>query len=284
MTRTFQLLIALLSTLSLFGAGHDVSAVRYVPSDSFGGVPSLAANGNRFLALWPMSFQIQGVLSDPNSDTIPAAFTAVTSANTGTLRLTAAGSDYVAIWSQQGVTPTIGTFTSDGVLQRRAQLDVAALSSPRLASNGSGLLVVDQLPSFISSPATTDVSVYDLGGTLVRRFPLPVALGDAYAVTSIGDDFVVVTAGTSGINEWRLANDGTILSMLQIEPPPANPFLSVHSIAVASKNGRIAIAWPQLQGGDGVLRRCRRERRGRTAYSSDRQRAAHRHHHRSTGR
>ena len=249
MTRTLQLLVALLSTLSLFGAGHDVSAVRFVPSDSFGGVPSIAANGNRFLALWPMSFQIQGVLSDPTSDTIPAAFTAVTSANTGTLRLTAAGSGYVAIWNQQGVTPTIGTFTSDGVLQRRAQLDVAALSSPRLASNGSRLLVVDQLPSFIVSPATTDVSVYDLGGTLVRRFPLPVALGDAYAVTSIGDDFVVVTAGRSGINEWRVANDGTIRSMLQIEPPPANPFLSVFSIAVASKNGRIAVAWPQLQVG-----------------------------------
>jgi hypothetical protein len=249
MIRTSQLLIALLFPLSLFAAGHEVSAVRYAPNDSFAGVPSLASSGNRFLALWPISSQIFGAVSDPASDVVPQAFTAVPFANTSTLRLTNAGSGYVAIWSQTFLPPAIATFTSDGVLQRRGQLDVAALSNPRLASNGTRLLVVDQLPGFPSTPATTDLSVYDLTGELVRRFPLPVTVGDNYAVTSIGNDFVVVTAGRSGIIEWRIASDGTILSTLQIQPQPANPALSVYSIGVASKNGSIAVAWSQLQVG-----------------------------------
>ncbi len=247
--RSFRPLLCLLFPLSISAAGHDVSTVRYAPNDSFAGSPTLASNGNRFLTLWPMSSHLFGVLSDPSSDTMPPAFTAVPFANTGTVRLTAAGNGYAAIWSQQGTPPALGTFTSEGVLQRRAQLDVAALSSPRLASNGSHLLVVDQLPSFTASPATTDVSLYDLSGALVRRFPLPVAIGDAYAVTALGNDFAVVTAGRSGVNEWRLATDGTILSTLQIEPPPANLLLSAYSLGVASRNGRIAIAWSQLQVG-----------------------------------
>lgn len=249
MIRIPQLLLALLFPLSLFAAGHEVSDVRYGPNDSFPGLPSLASDGQRFLTLWPMSSQIFGVLSDPTTATTPKAFTAVPFANSFNVWLTSSGSGYVAIWSQQDLPPAIGTFTSDGVLQRRAQLDVAALSNPRLASNGSRLLVVDQLPSFTYTPATTDVSVYELTGALVRRFPLPVTVGDGYAVTSVGNDFVVVTAGRSGIIEWRLAADGTILSTFQIEPQPANPLLSVYNIGVASKNGSIAVAWTQLQVG-----------------------------------
>jgi hypothetical protein len=249
MIRTSQLLIALLFPLSLFAAGHEVSAVRYAPNDSFGGNPSLASDGQRFLTLWPMSSHLFGALSDPAIGTMPKAFTAVPFANSFNAWLASSGNGYVAIWSQQGLPPGIGTFTSDGALQRRAQLNVAALSNPRLASNGSRLLVVDQLPSFTTSPPTTDVSVYEFSGTLVRRFPLPVTVGDAYAVTSIGNDFVVVTAGKSGIIEWRIASDGTILATFQIEPQPANPSLSVYNISVASKNGSIAVAWTQLQVG-----------------------------------
>src|SRR5437764_164789 len=163
MSRRYLCLLLLSFPLSLFAAGHDVSAVRYAPNDSFVAGPSIAFSGSRFLTFWAMSSHIYGALSDPSSDTIPTAFPAVPFANTSMLRLTAAGSSYLAIWSQQGTPPALGTFNSEGVLQRRAQLDVAALSSPRLASNGSRLLVVDQLPSFSAAPATTDVSLYDLG-------------------------------------------------------------------------------------------------------------------------
>ena len=102
MIRSFRLLPGLLFPLSLFAAGHDVSAVRYSPNDSFVAGPSIAFSGSRFLTFWAMSSHIYGALSDPASDTIPTAFPAVPFANTSLLRLTAAGSGYLAIWSQIG--------------------------------------------------------------------------------------------------------------------------------------------------------------------------------------
>jgi hypothetical protein len=251
MIRSSQLLIALLSTLTLFAAGHDVSAVRYAANDSFAAGPSIAFSGSRFLTIWTMPPHIYGALSDPSSDTMPPAFPAVPFANpSNTLRLTAAGSGYLAIWNQQGSTPpALGTFTSEGVLDHRVQLDVSTLIGPQLAFNGSHILVFDLHPVFLGVSKTNDVSLYDLSGALVRRSPLPYSVGDTYAVTAVGNDFAVVTAGRSGINEWRVTNDGTIVSTLQIEPPPANPLLPVYNIAVASKDGRIAIAWWQLQVG-----------------------------------
>lgn len=250
MIRSFRLLPGLLFPLSLFAAGHDVSAVRYAPNDSFVAGPSIAFSGSRFLTFWAMSSHIYGALSDPASDTIPTAFPAVPFANTSLLRLTAAGSGYLAIWSQQGsAPPSLGTFTSEGVLDHRAQLDVSTLIAPQLAFNGNHILVLDPHPTFLGVPPTNDVSLYDLSGTLVRRTPLPYSVGDTYAVTAVGNDFAVVTAGRSGINEWRVTNDGTIVSTLQIEPPPANPSFPVYNVAIASKDGSIAIAWWQLQVG-----------------------------------
>jgi hypothetical protein len=250
MSRPYLSLLLLLFPLSLFAAGHDVSAVRYAAIDSFNAGPCIAFSGSRFLTIWTMSTHIYGALSDPSSDTIPTAFPAVPFANASTLRLTSAGSGYLAIWNQQGSTPpALGTFTSEGVLDHRAQLDVSTLIGPQLAFNGSHILVFDLHPVFLGSSPTNDVSLYDLGGALVRRSPLPYSVGDTYAVTAVGNDFAVVTAGRSGINEWRVTNDGTIVSTLQIEPPPANPSLPVYNIAVASKDGRIAIAWWQLQVG-----------------------------------
>jgi hypothetical protein len=39
------------------------------------------------------------------------------------------------------------------------------------------------------------------------------------------------------------------VSTFQIQPPPANPFLSAYNVAVTSKGGSIVIAWLQLQSG-----------------------------------
>lgn len=247
MSRCVPALFLLLFPLPLFAAGHEISTVRYAPSDSYSGSPSLASNGNRFLMLWPMDGHIYGALSDPASDTQPPAFPAVPFASASPLQVTPAGSGYLAIWNRYGVPPSLGTLNSEGVLEHVTQLDVSTLSSPRMAFNGSHVLIVDQPPTSTSTPNPTNVSLYDLGGALVRRFPLPVF--GAYAVTAAGNDFAVVTAGQSGINEWRVANDGTILSTLQIEPPPANDRQSAYHVDVAPKNGRIAIAWAQLRTG-----------------------------------
>jgi hypothetical protein len=235
--------LLLLLPLSLFAAGRDVSAVRYAPSDSSAGSPAVAFNGNRFLTLWPMSLHIYGSLADPASGTMQAAFPVVPFASANALQLTPAGGGYLAIWNQQDL-PSLSTLTSEGVFERSVRIDVTKLNAPRLAFNGSHILIVDQITT---PPGAIGVSLYDLSGALVRRFPLPVFINESYAVTETAGQFAVVTAGRSGVNEWRVANDGTIVSTLQILPPPTNPFLSVYNVAVTSKSGSIAIAWLQLQ-------------------------------------
>lgn len=79
----------------------------------------------------------------------------------------------------------------------------------------------------------------------MNRFTLPATGGDSYDVTAADDGgFAVVTAGASGVNEWRVANEGTIVSNLQVDPPLVN---QSRWVGVASKGGRIAVAWMQLQ-------------------------------------
>nr|MDP9360565.1 hypothetical protein [Acidobacteriota bacterium] len=247
MLRSLVPLFTLLFPLSLFAAGRDVSTVRYAPSDSVVGIPSVAFNGNHFLTLWPMASHIYGALAGPSSSTMPPAFLVLpfASASASALRVTAAGGGYLAIWNQENM-PYLGTLTSEGVLERSVRLDAGKLTAPRMAFNGKTTLVVDRTGNFIP-PATIGASLYGLGGQLMTRFTLPVSGGDSYDVTDAGGDFAVVTGGRSGINEWRVANDGTILSTLQIEPPPANPVLTRYDVAVGSKSGLIVIAWLHSQ-------------------------------------
>jgi hypothetical protein len=240
----YALLLALaVLPFSAGAAGHDVSSIRYAPFDFFASPEaSVAYNGKHFLTLWPMSHHIYGSLADPSGGTPSPAFLAVPFATPYALQLTAAGSGYLGIWNQE--TPSLGTFTAEGALERRVPLDADTFSKPLLAFNGTNVLVVDR-----TGPTTNAIegSVYDLGGRLVTRFLLPVFGYESYAVTSTGSDFVAVTAGRSGINEWRLTANGTILSTLQILPPPANALLSQYDVAVTAKGGRIVIAWEQLQ-------------------------------------
>ncbi|MEA2328180.1 MAG: hypothetical protein QOE68_3139, partial [Thermoanaerobaculia bacterium] len=238
---TITLLFALHFSSPLLAAGHDVSPVRYAPYGFGVTNASVAYSGNRFLTLWPMSFHIYGSLADPSGGTQAPAFPAVPFALTVVLQLTAAGSGYLAIWNQEGI-PTLGTFNSAGVLERGVTLEGDRLAAARLAFNGTNVLVVSQ----IGAQKTIAISVYDLTGHLVKQSPLPVVIDESYAVTSIGGNFIVVTAGISGINEWRVANDGTIISTLQIQPPPLPPASSVYDVAVTAQNGRIAMAWTQF--------------------------------------
>ncbi len=229
------LLVLLLIPLPLFAAGRDVSTVRFAPSDAYVSDPSIAFNGNHFLTIWSMA-GIYGALSDSSSDATPPAFPILPLGNPRALQLTAAGSGYLAIWTGENG-PSFGLLTSDGLLAGSAHLDVPNLDEPRLAFNGSHILIVDL--SFIS-PAGIKASLYDLNGALVRRFPLPISVTDSYAVTVSGGDFSVVTAGQSGINEWRVGNDGSILSTIEIEPPSGKSRLPV---AVAAKGALVALAW-----------------------------------------
>lgn len=231
-------LAAFLAPLSLAAAGHDVSSVRYAPSDLSTGSATVAYNGNRFLTLFPMTFHLYGLLADPTGTALAPAFPAVPFATPNILQLAAAGSGYLAVWNEQQKA-TLGTFNADGVLVRRVQLDGDQFAAPRLASNGTNVLVVDRHGGMT-------VSVHDLTGRLVSRFPLPGYSADSYAVTTAGADFIIVTAGGSGITEWRLAADGTVISTMAVEPASSNGS-PLYDVAVTSKNGRIAIAWTQRQ-------------------------------------
>jgi hypothetical protein len=227
--------------LSLFAAGHDLSSIRYAPTDAFSG--QLAFNSNHFLSLGGRP-HIFGSLDDASGRSLAPAFAAVPFANSDVLQLIAAGSGYLAIWNQDATTPTLGMFDSEGRLEQRVALDGDKFLNPRVAFNGRNVLVVDQIgfPGF-----ALVISVYDLAGRLVSRAPLPIVVATSYAVTSTGTDFIVVSAGTAGLNEWRVAFNGTIVSTLQIDPPPTHPVISLYYVAVAAKEGQIAIAWEQLQ-------------------------------------
>jgi len=243
--RRTLVVFALLLPASLLGAGHDVSTVRYVPVHAYDA--SIAFNGEHFLTLWRESPHINGVLLDPSNGNTPRAFPVVPFANASAMQLRPAGDGYVAIWNQVN-TPSLGILTSLGALERRVALDAGALTAPRMAFNGSRILVADWSNG---AAATIDVSLYDLNGALVRRLPLPVSMtndygSQAYAVTENGGEFAIVTAGISGINEWRVADDGTIVSKFQIQAPPPYPVWSEYQVAIASKGGRIAIAWRQI--------------------------------------
>jgi len=241
MLRITLSLFLVLFPLSLFAAGHDISSIRYAPADAFPG--QLAYNSNHFLSLGGRP-HIFGSLDDAAGQTLAPAFAAVPFANSDVLQLTAGGSGYLAIWNQDATTPSLGMFDSEGRLERRVILDGDKFVTPRVAFNGRNVLVVDQIgfPRF-----ALVISVYDLAGRLVSRAPLPIIVATSYAVTSTGTDFIVVSAGTAGVNEWRVAFNGAIISTLQIDPPPTHAVLSLYYVAVTAKNGRIAIAWEQLQ-------------------------------------
>src|SRR4051795_57363 len=244
MPRTALSVFLVLLALPLFAVGHDVSSIRYVPTSVAPGQAAIAYNGDNFLTLWRVPSHLYGSLEDPSGRALSQIVAAVPFANSDVLQLTAAGPQYVAIWNQDTTTPMLGVFRPDGVLIRRIALDAEKFHAPRLAFNGTSVLVIDQMTPPTNAIA---VSTYDVTGRMVNRFVLPVLINESYAVTTVGNDFIVVTAGRSGINEWRVATDGTIVSTLQIEAPPARPVPSLYDVAVTAKNGRIAIVWAQVK-------------------------------------
>jgi len=238
--RSILLFVALLFARPLL-AGRDVSEVH--AGDVAGqGAPVIASNGGRFLQLWFISGQLYGSPSELTYfPTIPVA----PFANGNVVALTAAGDGYLAIWNQQFGHPVIATLTLGAAVTRQAPLDVERLTAPQVAFNGKHLAVVDV--SAHDAAAATDLSIYEPGGALVRRVSLPFAKRWAYAVTAIpGGDFAVVVAGASGVNQWRVADDGTIVSKIEIEPPPY-PADASYAVSIALKNGRTFIVWVHFQ-------------------------------------
>jgi hypothetical protein len=244
-----QLLISLSLLLFSFPllAGRDVSAVRYAPSDLLAQKPSIASNGNRFLTLWTVSrLNLYGSLSDASEGSNSPAFAVVPYATTDGAAVIGTGSGYVAIWNERDTVPIFGRLTPDGVVERRVPLARNRFFGPALAFNGSQIAIVDTTGF---QALTIDISIYDLDGNLVRRSPVTAYNGERWAVTANGGDFAVVTAGITGINEWRVTNVGAVQPAVRVQAPPADPLKSFYAIAAGAKDGRIVVGWIQSQTG-----------------------------------
>ncbi|MGA8809108.1 MAG: hypothetical protein WB973_14620, partial [Thermoanaerobaculia bacterium] len=244
------LLSLLLFALPLV-AGNDAASVGYISNFAYVNGPSIASNGNHFLTLWNGETfwnqypHIFGMQSDASDGSNTPAFPVVSdNANISDLSVIGAGSGYAAIWNEPyDGQPFFGRISADGVLQRRVNVEgfVNAHFSPRavMASNGNRIAIVDNLVGHV------DVFITDLDGNMLRRSPIPTDYVASYAVVAMGNDFVVMTAGNTGIIEWLVTNDGIGPDVLRhIQPPPESP--RGYSIVAAAKNGRIVIAWTEL--------------------------------------
>jgi hypothetical protein len=247
--RVTVLVTLLLFALPLF-AGRDVSGVRYAPYDLAMGAPKIASAGNHFLTLWTMPtvyyydmpFHLYGSFSEGSDSSNSEAFPVVPYADTASLAMAGTGSGYVAVWNERESVPVFGRISSGGAIERRVLLARSRFSGARLAFNGSQIAIVEStgLPSFPAS--RIDISIYDLEGNLLRRSAVTDYTGETYAVAAAGRDFVVVTAGATGINEWRVTTDGAVHEAVRVLAPPADR-TKKHAIAIAARDGRIVTAW-----------------------------------------
>jgi hypothetical protein len=217
-------------------AGRDVSAIRYARSDLPAGTPAVASNGSRFLMLWPMAGHIFGSLSDSTGGSNSPAFVVVPFASTSSVQVIGTASGYVAIWNERDSVPIFGRLTSDGILERRVALARPRFAGARLAFNGSQIAIID------TTGSTIDIEFYDLDGTLLHHSPVTAYSGESYAVTPTGPDFAVVTAGATGINEFRVANNGAVQPAVRIQPP-VDPLTTRYMATVTARSGRVLIAW-----------------------------------------
>lgn len=238
MRRTLVLLSLVLFSCPLF-AGRDVSAVRYAPSDLFEQPPSIASNGNHFLTLWAVSYlHLYGSLSDAGDNSNSPAFAVAPYANTAGAQVIGAGNGYVALWTERDSVPIFARLSANGVVERRVVLARNGFSG--VAFNGNEIAMVD-------IGLTVGISVYDLDGNLLRHSEVAPYHGESVAVTAVGGDFALLTAGgATGVNEWRVTNNGAVQPSVSIEPPPDPSKTWYYRIAASAKNGRIVTSWIEV--------------------------------------
>src|SRR5664279_625596 len=122
-----RIAVALLLTLAVLpfsagAAGHDVSSVRYAPSDQISS-SAVAFNGSRFLTVWSMEGKAFGALTDPTDGTSSAPF--VLSGITGQDQplVIGWGSGFLSLW-KTGDYFQIVTLTANGVIEHVSRVSV----------------------------------------------------------------------------------------------------------------------------------------------------------------
>jgi hypothetical protein len=246
--------VALLLTLvvlpfSASAAGHDVSAVRFAPSDLYIRSTRIAANGSRFLTVWAMDNvyprpnlaygAVREAANGPSS--MPFLLPGVSGFPTAMMPW---GGGFISLWSH-GDGFDIITFFANGGVQRVSHVQRNA-QPPRFATNGHQLLVVDiqQVTEFYYSHNVAYASLYDPAGNLLARTSLPAARVTNFDVARVGDSYVVVTGADSGeVRFFRIDDEGTIIAERELQGVPPPYAIRTPAVAVAGDAEHAVVAW-----------------------------------------
>ena len=241
MPRALLSLILVFIPLSIAAAGHDVSTVRYVPATATGD-SAVAFSNNHFLTIWPMSVHVYGTLTDPATANSGDVFPVLPFGAPDKLQLAATETGFIALWSDTDGA-WLGDLNAQGALENRYHLDIDRLRQPRMAFNGTHVVILDRTSDFPDAQTAIRVSAFDRRGVLVNRTALPLPYSNSYAVANAGDDFAVGTAGQSGVRLFRLGSRGDVVSETVIGEPPSVAHLPALEVALAWTKERTVIAW-----------------------------------------
>lgn len=237
MRPTLRLLLPFLLPLSAVAAGHDLSAVRYVPPVTPITGATMSYDGASFVTAatvpQPNGRQvIYGARTDPA--------TGVTTPATPVGPFDPAEVPAPATWLAHGflaVAPDARTLEvrdlRGGAVIRVPHVAIA----PEIAANGGLILVVDRTSTAIGS---ITASTFRRDGSLVATADVPVFGSDDVDVDSWGSGFVVASAGRSGVHLFAIDAAGAIASD-NVVTRSAVPG-AVH-VSVASSGGRAVVAW-----------------------------------------
>ena len=243
------LLLTLVVSFSAGAAGHDVSAVRYVPANLFIGPTRIATNGSRFLTVWSMDDvyprpnlaygAVRETANGPSS--MPFLLPGVTGSPTA---MTPWGGGFISLWWTQDHFDIV-TFFANGGVQRISHVPRVA-GPPRFATNGHQLLVVD-IRQVIQSYNSTNVayaSLYESDGSPLARTELPAARVTNFDVARVGDSYVVVTGADSGeVRFFRIDDAGTIIAERELQGVPPPYAMRAPAVAVAGDAEHAVVAW-----------------------------------------
>jgi hypothetical protein len=247
MLRIALCLFLVLFPLSLFAAGHDVSAVRYAPANLYVGPSRVAANGGRLLTVWAMSDEYPkpnlayGAVAASGAPSKPFLLPGVTNSPT---QITAWGDGFISLWWTQDHFDIV-TLLANGDVQRVTHVPRIA-ELPRFATNGHQLLVTD-----VRSTSNTSVAyatLYEPDGTRLAQTVLPGPSVEYADVARAGNSYVVVTAGWAGeVNFYRFDDAGALIAHRELQATPPPYALRAPLIAVAGDAAHTVVAWTRTE-------------------------------------
>jgi hypothetical protein len=236
-------LFLVLFPLSLFAAGHDVSAVRYAPANLYIRSPRVAANGGRLLTVWAMGDLAYGALAETGNGapSMPFLLPGVTGSPSP---LAPWGGGFIGLW-WSGNYYDIVTLRGNGSVEQVSRVTQVS-GPPRFATNGRQLLVADLRTS--SSSGTAYATLYEPDGTLLAQTNLSAPSVAYVDVARAGNSYVVITAGWGGeVHFYRFDDAGALIADRELQPKPPPYAGRAPLIAVAGDAAHTVVAWTRTE-------------------------------------